>query len=523
MVSARAGRYSIAMNGGFASSQGALDLLSTRGLCKDFSGVSVLKGISVSFRPGEITGLIGENGAGKSTFLKILAGIHAPSSGELFLGGAPVSIGTPAAAKRLGIAMVPQELNLVDTLTVFENVFLGNELRRGPLLHKKRMKSMVRRMFERLRVALDPEALVGDLTSSQKQLVEIAKALTHEAKLLILDEPTSTLSSTETAVLFELMRELAARGTALLFISHKLSEVREICGRVLVFRDGVCVHDGPSAELSEREMANRMVGRDIDEFYLPKRIPLDERVLSVTGLSAPGVAGPVDLHLAKGEILGITGLVGSGRTELVEAICGLRQKTAGAVAVRGQAVEIKSYEDALARGVAYVTEDRGGKGLLLDSGMPLNIALCGLGGLFRILPKKEEAKVAESYQRQFFIKAASLETEMRYLSGGNQQKVLFAKWARVSPSVLILDEPTRGIDVNAKKELYVFMHALAENGVSILMVSSSFEEIIWLCSRVYVIREGRVSGELAGAEITEQNIIYRAAGVESPRGPIPPS
>ncbi|MBI4976124.1 MAG: sugar ABC transporter ATP-binding protein [Spirochaetes bacterium] len=489
--------------------------LSTEQLSKDFSGVSVLHDITLSFKAGEITGIIGENGAGKSTFMKLMAGIHTPSSGKILVRGEHVDIRTPMISKRLGISMVPQEMNLVDTLTVFENVFLGNELTSGPVLDKTRMKREVSRIFERMRISISPDTFVGDLSISQKQMVEIAKALIHNARFLILDEPTSTLSATEITVLFDIMRELAASGVAILFISHKLTEVRDITSRILVFRDGNCVHDGRSADMTEREMANRMVGRNIDEFYLPKRVPMEEQILTVTGLSAEDMPKAVDFNLAKGEILGITGLVGSGRTELAETLVGLKRKTGGTVLMNGNEIQIRKYKDALLNGIAYVTEDRGGQGLLLDSAMPLNIALRGLGGLLRILPKKDERVTAERYQRQFFIKAPSMESEVRYMSGGNQQKVLFAKWVEMSPSVLILDEPTRGIDVNAKKEMYVFMHALAEKGVSIIVISSSFEEIIWLCSRVYVMREGRVSGMLAGAEINEQNIMYKAAGLHS--------
>jgi ribose transport system ATP-binding protein len=490
-------------------------LLSVQHIHKAFSGVQVLNDINMDIQSGEVFGILGENGAGKSTLLKIICGIYTPTSGKLTLKGDDVEIQTPMEAKHLGISMIPQEFNLIPTLSVFENIFLGSEIKKGILLDKKQMRKKTRQLLDELKTSLSPDALIEKLSVAEKQMVEIAKALVHESDILIMDEPTTVLTQFEVEILFDLIRRLKEKNVTILFISHKLHEVKQVCDRILVLRDGdqICINE--VKDVDEQDMARKMVGRDLNQVFPPKSLPGDEVVLEVENLSDSNLLRDVSFQLKKGELLGFSGLIGAGRTELAECIMGLRPKTAGKIHINGGAVDIGSMGDALKHKLGYLSEDRKGKGLLMNFGIPENISLISLAKYSNwMIHKKKEKQGAKKFTDKFNIKAASLGADLEYLSGGNQQKVYLSKWMDTNPSILILDEPTRGVDVNAKKEIYHFIHSLISQGVSCLLISSEMEEIIGLCTRILVMREGRITGEMEGEHINEEEIMFHAAGVK---------
>jgi ribose transport system ATP-binding protein len=490
------------------------ELLSIRDISKDFSGVRVLNNISIDIRTGEVFGILGENGAGKSTLLKIVCGIYRPSAGRLVLKGREVAIKTPMEAKSLGISMIPQEFNLIPTLSVFENIFLGSEMKKGGLLNKKEMRRKTQSLLNELRTNLSPDALIEDLSVAEKQMVEIAKALVHDSEILIMDEPTTVLTALEVEILFELIERLKKNNVSILFISHKLHEVKRVCDRILVLRDGEQICVNAVKDVDEQDMARKMVGRELNQIFPAKASPGSEEVLRVQNLSDGVLLKDISFQLKKGELLGFSGLIGAGRTELAECLMGLRPKTTGQVSVRGEEACIHSCADALRYKLGYLSEDRKGKGLLLNCGIPENVTLISLSKYSNwCINRKKEQESSQKYIDQFNIKAASMQADLEFLSGGNQQKVYLSKWMDTEPEILILDEPTRGIDVNAKKEIYHFIHSLVSNGVSCILISSELEEIIGLCSRVLVMREGKITGEMEGDHINEEEIMLSAAGV----------
>jgi ribose transport system ATP-binding protein len=489
-------------------------VLTIKDINKVFSGVKVLNDINLEIQSGEVFGILGENGAGKSTLLKIICGIYTPTSGTIYLKGNRVSINTPTQAKKFGISMIPQEFNLIPTLSVFENIFLGSELKSGLLLNKKEMRMKTRSLLDELKTDLLPDALIQNISVAEKQMVEIAKALVHESDILIMDEPTTVLTNLEVEILFRLIKRLKARNVTILFISHKLNEVKRVCDRILVLRDGdqICIND--VKDVDEHDMAKKMVGRELSQVFPPKTSPGDEVVFQVDNLSDDSLLKDINFKLKKGEILGFSGLIGAGRTEIAECIMGLRPKSSGEVYVNGNKTRIRSAADAIKYKIGYLSEDRKGKGLILNFGIPENISLISLSKYTNLfINKKKERQRSESFIEQFNIKAASLSADLEYLSGGNQQKVYLSKWMDTDPFILILDEPTRGIDVNAKKETYYFINALVNQGVSCILISSELEEIIGLCSRVLVMREGKITGEMEGEHINEEEIMFCAAGV----------
>ncbi|MFW2367755.1 MAG: sugar ABC transporter ATP-binding protein [Desulforhopalus sp.] len=488
--------------------------LSIRKIVKEFSGVRVLNDISADIQTGEVFGILGENGAGKSTLLKIICGIYTATSGSLELKGREVTITTPMEAKRLGISMIPQEFNLIQTLSVFENIFLGSESKKGFLLDKHEMRVRASALLSELQTDLSPDALIEDLSVAEKQMVEISKALVHDSDILIMDEPTTVLTSLEVDILFRLIGKLKDKGVTILFISHKLKEVKRICDRILVLRDGdqICINE--IDDVDEQDMAKKMVGRELNQVFPAKCYPTDEVILRVNGLADGYLLQDINFELKKGELLGFSGLIGAGRTEVAESIMGLRPKVSGEIFVEGGKAKIDSTADALKYKLGYLSEDRKGKGLLLNFDIPKNISLISLAKYCKLLVNKNKEKQAsKKYIDQFNIKAASLDAELEFLSGGNQQKVYLSKWMDTEPKILILDEPTRGIDVNAKKEIYHFVNSLIQRGVSCLLISSELEEIIGLCTRVLVMREGRIVGEMEGEDINEETIMLSAAGV----------
>jgi ribose transport system ATP-binding protein len=494
-------------------------LITTEKIHKEFAAVPVLKDVSLQVRPGEILGLIGENGAGKSTLMKILAGLYQPTSGALYLDGRPIVLPSPRHAKAAGISLVPQEFNLCAELSVAENVYLGDErLGKGGLLDREGMRAQTRELLAGLAASIDPDARIAELSAAQKQLVEIAKALVHKARVLILDEPTTVLTRVEVESLFRVMGALRDRGIAQIYISHKLAEVAEICDRVAILRDGELVHEAPAADLTLEEMARRMVGRELSELFpaLPALPDGAEVLLEVAGLSSTGSFQEVSFSVRAGEVLGLAGLVGSGRTEVAEAILGIRPAT-GRIQVAGRGLARHRPRSAVAAGVGYLSEDRQGLGVLLGFSIAENITLVSLPAYCRgplgLVDRRREQESAERWRGRFAIKAAGPGQRLEQLSGGNQQKVSLAKSLDPRPRVLIVDEPTRGVDVGARHEIYQLIADLAAQGIAIVLISSELEEIIGMCRRVLVMRAGRVAGEVAGEAVNEAEIMYLATGI----------
>ena len=494
----------------------APSVLALQSVHKSFGPVEVLSGIDIDLRSGEVLALIGENGAGKSTTMKILAGYQPATKGRILLDGKEVWFGSLHEGEAAGIVLIHQEFNLAEQLTVEQNVFLGRELRRGPLLDKARMRALTRDYLLRLKCNIDPDTPVSRLSNSDKQMVEIAKALSRDARVLIMDEPTAVLTGSEVEVLFEQVRALRAAGTAILFTSHKLGEVKAIADRVTIMRDGAVVRTDSVAAMTEDDMATAMVGRDVSALYPPKPdLPADGSVaLRVAGLTVPGRAHDIGFSLRHGEILGIAGLIGSGRTEAMEGLCGLRPATVATLEIEGQSVTIRSTADALDQGLCYMNEDRKLRGLLLDKGMRVNLTLQALARFGRVLidRKAEDAALSRAV-KDFDIRAGHGDVLVGNLSGGNQQKLLLAKVMQSEPRILIVDEPTRGIDIGTKQQIYTFLRALAAAGKAIVVVSSEMQEIIGLSDRVLVMRQGRIAGTLDGGDITEDAIVRHAMGV----------
>jgi len=498
-------------------------VLALHNVSKSFGSVEVLHGVTLALEPGTVHALIGENGAGKSTTMKIMAGYQLPTHGDVQLDGASARFDSLHDGEVAGIVMIHQEFNLAEQLTVEQNIFLGRELKRGPLLDKTEMRRRTREYLDRVACDVSPDARVSTLSNSDKQMVEIAKALSRDARVLIMDEPTAVLTKRETDVLFKQVAALRAAGTAVLFTSHKLDEVAEISDHVTIMRDGEVVQSSPTAEITEDEMATAMVGRDVSDLYPRKPgVPADAPVvLSVENLSVPGYASNVSFSLRQGEILGIGGLIGSGRTELMEGLAGLRAARVDRVTLFGEQVHFKQPSDAQRAGLCYLTEDRKLRGLLLDRGMRENLTLQNLHkfGGFMIDRGAEEAALTHAIS-EFDIRAGSRDVRVGNMSGGNQQKLLLAKIMLSEPRILIVDEPTRGIDIGTKQQIYAFLRNLADLGHAIIVITSEMPELIGLADRVMVMRLGEVSGTLAPHEITEDAIVRLSMGLRAEQMPM---
>ncbi|MBP7495295.1 MAG: sugar ABC transporter ATP-binding protein [Spirochaetales bacterium] len=493
-------------------------ILRTEGIYKDFGSGPVLKNINLPVYQGEILGIIGENGAGKSTLMKILSGIYQQTSGRIYIDDVPVTIRTPIDARRLKIALVPQEFNLVNDLPVYNNIFLGAELlTKSRLLNKEAMKSRTAELLSQLDVIIDPEARIDGLSAAQKQMVEICKALAFESRILIMDEPTTMLTKHEIGILFKLIRQLRSEGMTILYISHKLKEVKTLCDRVVILRDGELVHEGPTADISTVEMAQKMVGRELESIFPAKNVPSDEVIFEAKEITVPGILSDISFQLRRGEILGFAGLVGAGRTELAEIILGIRRKSKGDFFKNGKQMELNDPSDAVAAGISYLSEDRQGTGIITSFTVTHNITLASLKTYCRsavdIIDRKKERQKVQGYVDYFHIKTDSLDIRLEKLSGGNQQKVSLAKSLDTAPSILIVDEPTRGVDVSAKHEIYRFINDLVKTGISCIFISSELEEIIGMCNRVVVMREGRVATILEDTALTEEEIMFYATGI----------
>ncbi len=493
-------------------------LLETTEISKDFSSVYVLKNISIQIERGEILGIIGENGAGKSTLMKILGGVYTATSGGIHFDSKEVDIREPADAKRLGISLIPQEFNLIKELTVCDNVFLGSEVRqRNGLLDMKTMMARTHELLAELNVDIRPDERIENLSTAQKQMVEICKAVSMDAKLLIMDEPTTVLTQYEIDILFKLMHRLRNQGTTIIYISHKLKEVKAVCDRVIILRDGEVVSTEKIGNISVVEMAQRMVGRELNQIFPEKHNPESEIVLEVRHLTVTDVIEDISFTVRRGEILGLAGLVGAGRTEVAETILGVRKAASGEIFRDGKKIVIGRPSDAVANGISYLSEDRQGSGILTSFSVAKNTTLVSLGDycryIIKFIMRDRERDSANEHTRRFNIKTQSLDTRLEFLSGGNQQKVSLAKSIDPKPVVLIADEPTRGVDVSAKQEIYRLINSLAMEGLSCIFISSEQEEIIGMCHRVIVMKQGRVMGTLEGEKISEEEIMYLATGV----------
>ncbi len=496
-------------------------ILEAQGITKSFPGVRALDDVTLRVRRGRLVALLGENGAGKSTLMNILAGVFPPDAGTLRLDGAEVTFPSPRAALDAGIGIVFQELNLIPHLTVAENIFLGREpLTRAGLIDYAKLHADAHALLRRLDLPVNPTALIADLRVGQQQLVEIARAVSEEARILILDEPTSSLSTHEVEVLFGVIAELKQRGVGLVYITHKFEELARVCDDVTVMRDGRVVGEAPFADLTRDAIVRLMAGREAAEAFRKSTAVLGPELLRVEALSLPGVGAgrpwlfeKVSLHLRRGEVLGIFGLVGAGRSELLEAIFGLHaHRATGHLSVEGRVMRFKGPADALAAGLALAPEDRKRDGVILPMSVAANASLASLDRILRagLVSAAREAAHVTPFLERFRVKTPSLAQLIVNLSGGNQQKVILAKWLATGPKILLLDEPTRGIDVNAKREIYAFIDELARLGLGLIVVSSELPEILALADRILVMCEGRKTAEFARADTTAEMVLAAA-------------
>lgn len=499
-------------------------ILKISNLSKSFGAVRALRGVDFELRKGEIHAIAGENGAGKSTLMNIIDGILLPDSGDIFLDGKPVRITSPAVAQQLGIGFVHQEIALCPDVTVAENIFMAaTNTSPSVFMNYAELERKAADALRRLGAEIDPSTLVRALSISQQQLVEIAKALTLDCRILILDEPTAALTEREAQILFDIMRKLSAQGISIIYISHRMVEIFENCDRVSVFRDGQYIVTRPIAETTPGEVVKAMVGRVIDSLYPDKQTEAeksDDIILEVRNLTDRTRYSNISFQLRKGEILGLGGLIGAGRSEIVRGICKLEGEVTGDLFLRGRRLATSHYKERIAEGIVYLSEDRKGDGLFLDMPIAANIsslALRQVASSLGLIEDHREAKQAERLGEQLNLRYSHVGQPVSSLSGGNQQKVAIAKMLSVNPQVIFLDEPTRGVDVGAKAEIHRILRDLVRKGVGIVVISSELPELIGVCDRIIVIREGQISGEVSGEEMTEERIMYLASIEDQPR------
>lgn len=492
-------------------------LLSTHGLTKTFGANTVLHDISLDIAAGEVHAVIGENGAGKSTLMKLIGGNHAPSRGGMVFNGEEVSFSGPMDAEAKGIVLVHQEILLAPDLTVAQNIYLGRELTRGIAVDDRLMNAGADAAIRQLGAVIDPKAILGTLSIAQRQLVQIARALLVPHQLVIFDEPTASLTPIETEALLNVIRQISEKGISVLYISHRLGEVKDIADRVTVLRDGKHVTTRDASELTPQTMAQLMVGRDVSKLYPQhSETQSEEIIFEVEGLSVPPYVSSASFALKRGEILGFGGLVGAGRTELIEGAIGLRPAT-GVIKHKGQRQNFSSVAKSMQAGIVYLTEDRKGKGLLLQENLSKNLTLSALKKFVRnwmIRRKAEDAALDRAIQ-DFDIRTRDKGLLAGQLSGGNQQKLLLGKMMLLDPEIIIIDEPTRGIDIGTKEQIYRFIANLATSGKSVIVISSEMPELLGLCDRIIVMREGKIAGEVSGDEMNENNIVLLATGVNT--------
>lgn len=491
-------------------------ILRVQGISKGFPGVQALKDVHLEVHAGEVLVLVGENGAGKSTLMKILSGIYTKDEGTITFEGQEVELTSPLQAQELGITIIHQELNLMPDLTVAQNIFVGREPKVGPFLSERRLNAQTAELLQRLDIHLDPRQRVGELTVAEQQMVEIAKALSFNAKVLIMDEPTSALTDTEVETLFVLIEQLKARGTGIVYISHRMDELRRLADRVTVLRDGTYIGSLDRADITIPTIIEMMVGRVIDEGTRPtaREHADDPIVLDVQGLSTRNLLKDVSFQLHKGEILGFAGLMGAGRTETARAVIGADHRDGGTITIGGRAARITQPSDAVKHGVGYLSEDRKLLGLMLEQDVTFNTVLASLGSYANGIGWMGDSKAknrTKEYVQQLRVKTPSVNQVVKLLSGGNQQKVVIARWLMRDCDILIFDEPTRGIDVGAKEEIYRLMQQLADQGKSIIVISSELPEILRVANRIAVFANGRITGTLRNEEASQEKIMQLAA------------
>lgn len=492
--------------------------LATKALSKAYGAITVLSGITLDIQAGQVHAIIGENGAGKSTLMKLLSGHVHPTAGQLLMAGQPIEFNDAAAAETAGVVLVHQEILLAPDLTVAENLFLGRELSRGIVVDDRAMNRRTAEVLASIGAHCRPSDLVGDLPLAQRQLAQIARALLEPRKVVIFDEPTAVLANDEVAALLDVVRSLKARGVAVIYISHRLDEVEALADRISVLRDGKMIGTWPAAELSQRHMAELMVGRQLDVLYPPKRPqPTGDPILAIEHLSVDHGAVEASLSVRPGEVLGIGGMIGSGRTELFEGLLGLRPADANNIELMGRTVRHRSVQDWQEQGLVYLTEDRKGKGLLLDEPLAPNLTLQALDRIHPRLAldhRKESAALSDAVA-DYDIRIGSVHLNAGQLSGGNQQKLLLAKVMMNDPSVVIIDEPTRGIDIGNKSQIYDFIDQLVRSKKACIVISSELQELVGIADRVLVMRGGRIVAELTGDQITEHNVVYAATSAQA--------
>ncbi len=492
-------------------------VIELRGISKNFPGVKALSGVDFDIYPGELHALCGENGAGKSTLIKVMTGAHAPDEGQIFVNGEAVSFSNPQQALAKGIACIYQELSIVPQMDVANNLFLGNVFTKGKsgFLDKKRLyHDSAEILSQYVKLDVDPHEIAGRLSVAQQQMVEIGRALTRNAKVIIMDEPTSSLSDKESETLFDLIRMLKADGIAIIYISHKLDEVMRLSDRITILRDGQKITTVNTADTTTEQLITNMLGRELSNMYNKQPAEIGQTVLEVHNLTRHGVFEDISFSVKSGEILGFFGLVGAGRTEIMRAIFGIDPYDSGEILLDGEKLRGKSPVQAIRRGIGFATEDRKGEGLALRLSILANMTIVKLPQLSKlgVISRKKQRATADEYVESISIKTPSVSQLVGNLSGGNQQKVVVARWLMMQPKVLILDEPTRGIDVGSKSEIYSLIIRLAQQGVAVIIVSSEIEEILGVCDTVHVIHEGKLVDTLDAATSSTQDVLSSAFG-----------
>lgn len=486
-----------------------------RGIDKSFGGNAVLKNAGFLLEGGEIHALMGENGAGKSTLMKILTGVYTKDAGTVIVDGQEVCYKNPQEAEKAGIVFIHQELNVLFDLTVEENMFLGKEIHnRFGVCDKKAMRAQVKQILDKLGVKIEPGEVMSHLSVGQQQMIEIAKALMVDAKVIIMDEPTAALTQSETEVLFKVVKSLREKGVSIVYISHRMEEIFELCDRITILRDGSYIATKAIKDTDMNDVVKMMIGREIGERYPQRDCKIGDVMLDVQNLTCPGVFEKVSFQVRAGEVLGVSGLMGAGRTEIMQAILGNMPHVTGKIVLDGKEIQNKSPQQAMKNGIGFITEDRKVEGLMLEESIMKNISMANLGRISRhgVIDRKAEQDLVKRGIEELHIKCFGPQHECDNLSGGNQQKVVFAKWIYTEPKVLILDEPTRGVDIGAKKEIYNIINDLAAKGVAIIMVSSELPEVLGMSDRIMVVREGMVRGVLSKEEADQENIMILATG-----------
>jgi ABC-type sugar transport system, ATPase component len=491
-------------------------VLATEGIVKYFPGTLALNKVNLTVRNGECHALVGENGAGKSTLMNIVSGVYKQDEGKIIFKGREVNFNNPTDAQNAGIAFVHQELSVCPHLSVSENIFMGRvPVNKFGKMNKKLLFSNTKKLLDLFKVEFTPDTLVGNLSTAEQQIVEIARALSLDCQLIIFDEPTSSLTEAETETLFNIIEDIKLKGVSVLYISHRLHEIFRLCDTCTVMKDGCFVDSVQTKDVTSEELVRLMVGRNIENLYPPKASTIGETVLEVKNFNSKGLFRNIDFEMRKGEILGFYGLVGAGRTELWRAICGIDPRDSGELVFEGVKVNINAYMDAIEAGFAYLTEDRKGQGLFLELPIDQNVSAAKLENVQRgsRIDKSREGRLCEKYVDDLNIKIASIHNKVASLSGGNQQKVMIAKWLATGPKLLVLDEPTRGIDVGAKSEIHNMLRSLSNEGIQIIIISSELPEVIGMSDRVIVMHEGSITGIVTEQDMCEETIITFASDI----------